>query len=1544
MPGVDDATFFDWAAREYSSTTLAEQMASPKGVQLGEVNEFAGTPFFRQLGAGFRQENLFLTTLAPLFRSQPVYTPEKGFSPNAQLGQYAQYVKEFPELLEASSFTEMAAIKNRIDSELMDRRKLSDMGFLRSLAVYLPAGLLSPENFIPIGAAVRGAGLVGEALVKAGARAALKATAKRAALVGVESATAAAIAELAIQQGPKVFEQIPKQGFRTTEESIVNVVGAGVLGTMLGTVAGGFGAGKSTLMKKVLGEETLTEVLSKTEAALKKDLGDPNSKVGLRVDEAMAKLKQEGDRTLLFNSSKGLTQTEDPAKGILNYWLKEENPNLAKLFALDNMLGRFVMKSLLYGPAGRLARSPVQEGRLFGGILTRHFLTTENFTGPSIESMTRLAEIGLYRMRETMDLHWKENADLFKQLGVTEKEFFDMGGYAAERGDRVSGKATRRGGVDVDPFEKIRGNEKAVATVEALAKQNREFFEVFKTTAERVGGMSPSLRRRSAAMNLLSMLEDTYFPRVVQHDVAQLRRAEFVQSITDGLLARRDELLPEFRDELAELRAQMEVTDDAIALKDLERDVKELELWIERLNDPDEFRNIARSIVSNYLDPRTDAGSTRPQSSLRSRVLEIDPRFLEEFLVKDVRAVQSRMIRSVMPDLLLADQWNRHLGADPALLAKTGEDLGSIIQRIEKAREFGVDRESAAEIVRDLEDLSDDAQALVLGNMTRLLENLQDAGVVGKGNEDPITATMGRIRRAVDLRKRERRVQAVLVEERADLDAQIGGYQDQEAGLMPQLEAELERAKGLRVPVKTFTDPSGLKMAQVEVPMRNTFKSKQPGSTVTMIFDTGASTTVITEQTAKDLAAKPIMGPGKKRLVTNIHGVGAGSVPTYRARISGLDIGGIRVRDVEVLVGGRHNLLGMELINDAFHTKIVGDELFLLPREGRAKDISAKRSAAARQMLEQLSEWRAAMKELRAQRDVVTKNLQASRAQYKAVTAGLDTLAKRIGDQVGRAEAIRAPSEDVLRFRRNQYTLSEITDPRELQTRIETLGRLVEGKVADARRRVFSMNVDTEHLGAAVQRGYQRSLLSKELRPGKRNQLLKRMKDDIEDLRTEVERLRNRHGIGNGDQLFSVTGKRLRDFNYVTKMGSVLISSWPDAAMAISTAGFMPYMKAVARFFKHEIFTKKNHEYLADWIHGAERYMEIARHQRLLGIDDDVAAAVGSKFDDRLDWLTRKFTKATMLDRWNAMHKFIAAQAIESRVVKTILSDNPKKADVEMLRFFGIADSDHSKLRAQMKKFSQDDGYGWVSNSRNWTDRDLTLRYEAAILKGVEDTIISPSVGDLPRFATSSPLGRMLLQFRSFALSTSNRFLIPGIQRTIGLGDPMPALAFAVQTMLGALVYAAHEQLNGRDPLRTEYDEEGKKIDPFRRWAFEAVDRGGGLGVMTEATSSLMKATGLGGHTPSRFVSRNELDAWLGPSFGTAKDIIDVGTSIFRDDYNSSDASRLRRLIPFQNLWQLRIMLDIGPNLPNAGGRKYFDDFLKIEHRIGGFEPWEVRR
>ena len=164
-------------------------------------------------------------------------------------------------------------------------------------------------------------------------------------------------------------------------------------------------------------------------------------------------------------------------------------------------------------------------------------------------------------------------------------------------------------------------------------------------------------------------------------------------------------------------------------------------------------------------------------------------------------------------------------------------------------------------------------------------------------------------------------------------------------------------------------------------------------------------------------------------------------------------------------------------------------------------------------------------------------------------------------------------------------------------------------------------------------------------------------------------------------------------------------------------------------------------------------------------------------------------------------------------------------------------------------------------------------------------------------------MGQVLGQFRSYMFAANQSVMLAGLQQA-----DAGTLAGAVLSMgLGSMVYA----------LKTT--SAGKEVsDDPKTWVSEGFDRAGIAPVLFEANNTLEKISGnnvgvrplLGAEASSRFASRNQWGTLFGPSVGLVADTWKLGGAVTAGDWQASDTHAIRRMIPYQNFFLFRGLMN----------------------------------
>lgn len=449
-------------------------------------------------------------------------------------------------------------------------------------------------------------------------------------------------------------------------------------------------------------------------------------------------------------------------------------------------------------------------------------------------------------------------------------------------------------------------------------------------------------------------------------------------------------------------------------------------------------------------------------------------------------------------------------------------------------------------------------------------------------------------------------------------------------------------------------------------------------------------------------------------------------------------------------------------------------------------------------------------------------------------------------------------------------------------------------------------------------------------------------KADIRDIKGARDLLRGHYRPEIQHTTWARIGRAANTFNYIRAMGGVVVASLTDAVRPAMVHGLSAYMQdGIGPLIRNSAGVKLSitEAKLAGAI--SEKWLA-SRLATLAEITDPYS--IRSPFEKLLDNAGAGFSKMTGLLHWNDFQKGLAATITQNRILKNAEIAAAKGFDALPAReraymgFLGIGQGkaeDIGKLFAARGETL--DGVR-VANSEQWGDdvvaAGLRRAYRAAINKDVDSIIVTKGVGDVPLMA-NTPLGRALLQFKSFAIASNQRVLMRGLQedkaRFVGGLIGMSAV--------GMFVYWLKQLESGR-PVSNNPG----------TWIAEGIDRTGIFSVGFEINNAFEKAGAPGAFTAasaigrlvspgadsrqpaSRFAVRSTVGGFLGPSFGAATDAVGLMSTGFDNmkraatgedlKITGGDIQAARRLTPFASLpyWRWAIDGMIVPELKEAAG------------------------
>jgi hypothetical protein len=404
-----------------------------------------------------------------------------------------------------------------------------------------------------------------------------------------------------------------------------------------------------------------------------------------------------------------------------------------------------------------------------------------------------------------------------------------------------------------------------------------------------------------------------------------------------------------------------------------------------------------------------------------------------------------------------------------------------------------------------------------------------------------------------------------------------------------------------------------------------------------------------------------------------------------------------------------------------------------------------------------------------------------------------------------------------------------------------------------------------------------------------RIKLGKKQDQAIEDIAGMRDRIRGVYGF-QADTVFSRIGRATRDLNYLRLMGGVTISSLPDAARVLMAEGFAKtFSKGIVplvtnlKTFKIASAEAKRYGVGIDALGPGGRASVIA--------DVGDYTQGGTAVERGLRTAANKFGRINFLDYWTSGIKQLHAVTMQTSIFDGL---SKGKYDKRLARL-GIDKQSAMDMWKQVDKHGQRVNGVWITNAKNWDNPSLEQMWGAALRQESDRVILVPGQ-EKPLFM-SREMGKSIMQFRSFTMSSTQRIVIAGLQ-----GSDHNALGgFLAMTSMGMFTYYLKQKSSGREVT----------TDPIAL-LIEGIDRSGAAGSFMEINNTAEKissnsfglrpASGVSAQA-SRHASRSVYESMLGPTWGSGLSTFIAASNAItsKEPMTDADVRALRRLLPLQN-------------------------------------------
>jgi hypothetical protein len=404
--------------------------------------------------------------------------------------------------------------------------------------------------------------------------------------------------------------------------------------------------------------------------------------------------------------------------------------------------------------------------------------------------------------------------------------------------------------------------------------------------------------------------------------------------------------------------------------------------------------------------------------------------------------------------------------------------------------------------------------------------------------------------------------------------------------------------------------------------------------------------------------------------------------------------------------------------------------------------------------------------------------------------------------------------------------------------------------------------------------------------------LIKQQSADMGNLTLLRDRVLNQTGPRGNESLNMVRAAQLvRSFNYLRMLGGQTLSAIPDVGRLVARYGLINTGARMSRLLSG----------LSGGLMKADAQrmgtaLDVVLHTRMKTLDGIGDELAGSQLGRRMQNATAAFTKVTLIASWDAMMRTLSSQ-LEQDALKRLV-DKVKVSALERgkLASHGIGVDELPAIREQWAKYGSSENGLNRARTELWDDKDAASKVEQAVVRAGQSNAFAIGKGDLPGFA-SSELGKIMLQFKAFALSSVNRLAIP-LSQGIAHGDIKAANGLASMLALGGLTYTMKELAAGRKP-----DFSPHNLIP------EAVQRSGVLTFLPDMYDPVAGAL----HLPrfSKFQDLDPLETLGGPTAGTLASLMGTVKGLTDGQVTAGDLHKLRQLLPYQNLFYFRRLIDM---------------------------------
>lgn len=283
------------------------------------------------------------------------------------------------------------------------------------------------------------------------------------------------------------------------------------------------------------------------------------------------------------------------------------------------------------------------------------------------------------------------------------------------------------------------------------------------------------------------------------------------------------------------------------------------------------------------------------------------------------------------------------------------------------------------------------------------------------------------------------------------------------------------------------------------------------------------------------------------------------------------------------------------------------------------------------------------------------------------------------------------------------------------------------------------------------------------------------MQGYVEDFVGSVERIRGLRGLTDGK--FSIghrAGRQMLNWNVLSQMGTVTISSMNDASRAIQAYGmlhvlgstFIPMLRGL-QSLDQRAATKEVRRQLFRIGIGIETTLNLRTRAALDMLQPDPFT---TRWERVMDTATGLMPHVALFGHWTDKMKIMTGEASMARMMEVLgkpeAGGRLTEGEVQWLASLGIDAPMAARIWGSLTldeggatRFPSPYGEILVPNSESWRDRGAARAFEAALYQESENLVVSPGL-EKPLWMDASMPWRLIAQFRSFTMASNSKITV----------------------------------------------------------------------------------------------------------------------------------------------------------------------------------------